>query len=81
MAKTKSGGRARQGTPRKGRRLGVKVPGGQLVKDGGIIVRQVGSSFHSGEGTKTGRDFTVFAVKSGKVNFSVKKGKKIAEVI
>lgn len=81
MAKTKAGGRARQGTPRKGRRLGVKVPGGQPIQNGGIIVRQIGSSIHSGEGTKTGRDYTVYAVKSGKVNFSVKKGKKIAEVI
>lgn len=80
MSTTKSGGRARQGTPRKGRRLGIKVPGGQIVKAGGIILRQIGSSFHAGEGTKIGRDFTLYAVKPGKVNFSVKRGKKIVEV-
>lgn len=80
MSKTKSGGRARQGTPRKGRRLGLKLFGGQVVKAGQIIIRQIGSTFHSGEGTGLGRDFTIYANKDGKVNFKIKKSKKVVEV-
>lgn len=81
MAHTKSAGRARQGTPRKGRRLGIKISGNSSVKTGNIILRQAGSSFHCGAGTKRGRDFTIFAKKDGKVIFRTLKGKKIVEVI
>lgn len=81
MAHTKTAGRARQGTPRKGRRLGVKISDGQSAKAGQIIVRQPGSTVHSGAGTKTGRDFTIYSLKDGVVNFKVQRGKKIAEVI
>ena len=81
MAKTKTGGRARQGTPRKGRRLGIKVFGSQPVEAGQIIVRQVGSSFHSGQGTGRGRDFTVYSLRKGVVNFRTLKGKKMVEVV
>lgn len=81
MAKTKSVGKTRQGTPRKGKRLGVKVFGGQTVKNGGIIIRQRGSSFHPGKGTKMGKDFTIFSLKDGKVNFTLHKDKKMVEVI
>jgi large subunit ribosomal protein L27 len=81
MAHTKSAGRARQGTPRKGKRLGVKVFGGQTVQPGDIIVRQRGSTFHPAEGTKMGRDFTIFSLKDGKVNFRVLKGQKLVEVV
>jgi len=80
MAHVKSTGRARQVTPRKGRRLGIKIFGGQAVKTGQIIVRQSGSSFHAGQGTKAGRDFTIFALKDGTVNFRTLKSKKIIEV-
>lgn len=80
MAHVKAGGRARQGTPRKGKRLGVKAYGGEKVKAGEIIVRQRGSSFHPSAGTKMGRDFTIFAVKEGVVNFKVLKGRKLVEV-
>lgn len=81
MAHTKSAGRARQGTPRKGNRLGVKVFGGQAVAAGDIIVRQRGSTFHPAQGTKMGRDFTIFSLKDGKVNFRVLKGRKLVEVL
>ena len=81
MAHVKSSGRARQGTPRKGRRLGIKVSGGQSVKTGQIILRQAGSSFRVGLGTNAGRDFTIFALKDGVVNFRTLKGKKLVEVI
>lgn len=81
MAHTKSAGRASQGTPRKGRRLGLKISGGGVVKKGQIILRQIGSSAHYGEGTSIGRDFTIFALKDGIVNFKKLKGKKIVEVL
>lgn len=80
MAHTKTTGRARQGTPRKGRRLGIKISGGQAIKNGQIILKQRGSSFHCGLGTKLGRDFTIFAIKNGVVNFRDLKRRKIVEV-
>ena len=81
MAHVKSGGRARQGTPRKGKRLGVKIFGGQEIKTGQIIIRQRGSTFHAGEGSSMGKDFTIFALRDGKVKFKVLKSKKIIDVI
>lgn len=69
MAHTKAGGATRQKGNRRGKRLGVKLFGGQVVASGGIIVRQKGSSFHAGTGVKTGRDFTLYAVKSGILKF------------
>jgi len=81
MAHVKSSGRARQGTPRKGRRLGIKIFGKERVRPGEIIVRQEGTSFHSGKGTRAGRDFTIFSLREGKVNFRKTFGKKYVEVI
>jgi len=81
MAHTKAAGKARQGTPRKGRRLGIKAFGGQVIKAGNIILRQRGSSFHPGLGTKMGRDYTIFSLKDGKVNFRTLRGRKLVEVV
>lgn len=81
MAHVKSGGKTRQGTPRKGKRLGVKAFGGQLVKNGNIVIKQRGSTVFPGEGTKMGRDFTIYAIKEGKVKFRDLSGKKIIEII
>ncbi|MDP3888860.1 MAG: 50S ribosomal protein L27 [bacterium] len=81
MSKTKAGGRAKQKTRRPGKRLGVKLYGGQKTETGQIIVRQRGSSFHAGEGVSTGRDFTLFAKNPGTVAFKVKKGRKVVSVI
>ncbi len=81
MAHVKAGGRARQGTPRKGRRLGLKVSGSQPVEAGKIIVRQRGSTLRPGTGVRMGRDYTLFAIKNGRVNFRTLRGKKIVEVI
>lgn len=80
MSTTKAGGKARQGTPRKGRRLGIKLFAGQVVKVGQILVRQIGSTMHPGKGASMGRDFTLFANKDGKVSFKVHKGKNVIEV-
>ena len=50
-------------------RLGVKLFGGQKVLAGGIIVRQRGSKHHAGKGVGTGRDWTLFALRDGTVQF------------
>lgn len=80
MAKTKTTGKTRQQRPRPGKRLGVKIFGGQKVKPGNIIVRQRGTKFHPGEGVGIGRDFTLFALRKGKVRFRTKRGKKLVYV-
>lgn len=80
MAKTKSKGKTRQQSPRPGKRLGVKIFGGQRVKPGNIIVRQRGTKFHPGKGVSMGRDFTLFAQESGEIKFKIKQGKKIVYV-
>ena len=81
MAHTKSQGKTNQKSNRPGQRLGVKLFGDQKVEVGQIIVRQVGSKYHSGAGTKFGKDFTVYAIKPGIVKFLNKFGKKIVSVV
>lgn len=82
MAKTKAGGsKASQQTPRRGKRRGVKVFGGQTIKKGSIVLRQKGAKFHPGEGVSMGRDFTLFALRDGMVEFGKKLGKKIVSVV
>lgn len=80
MAKTKAVGKTRQKPPRPGKRLGVKISGGQKVNPGNILVRQRGSTFHPGPGVKMGRDFTLFAIKEGVVEWTKKWGKKIVRI-
>jgi large subunit ribosomal protein L27 len=80
MAKTKAGGKTTQKTTRPGKRLGVKLFGGQKVAVGQIIVRQKGTRFHPGEGVKLGRDFTLYAVRNGRVSFSKRQGKVVVSV-
>lgn len=79
--KKAAGGRANQGTPRKGRRLGLKKYSGEKVIAGNIIIRQAGSTFHAGLGALMGKDFTIHALKSGKVNFRILHNRKLVEVI
>lgn len=81
MAKTKAGGKTNQRTRRPGRRLGVKVFGGQKIEPGQIIVRQLGTKFHPGAGVDMGRDFTLFALKSGTIVFKRKKGDQEIQVV
>ena len=71
MASKKAGGSTTNGRDSIAKRLGVKLFGGQFAKTGGIIVRQRGSSFHPGENVGMGKDYTLFALKDGIVNFSV----------
>jgi large subunit ribosomal protein L27 len=77
----KAGGKVSQKPPRCGKRLGVKLFGGQKANPGNIILRQVGSNFHPGQGTKMGKDYTIFAIKEGVVNFQTLKGRKVVEVV
>lgn len=69
MAHKKAGGSTRNGRDSRGKRLGVKKYGGQLVKAGNIIIRQRGSTYHAGNNVGTGRDYTLFALTDGKVVF------------
>lgn len=69
MSKTKAGGSSKNNRDSPGQRLGVKVYGGQPIRTGGIIVRQIGQTKVSGPGTKMGKDFTIFAMKDGTVQF------------
>ena len=81
MAHTKSQGKTNQKSNRPGQRRGVKKFGDQKIKVGEIIVRQVGSKFHGGVGTKTGKDFTIYAIRPGIVKFFTRMGKKVVSVI
>ena len=69
MAHRKEGGSASNLKDSPGKRLGVKVFGGQSVKTGNVIVRQRGLTKLAGPGTKLGRDYTIFAIRDGKVAF------------
>jgi large subunit ribosomal protein L27 len=80
MAHTKAGGSTRQKGNRKGKRLGVKLFGGQKVSPGNIIIRQKGSNFWPGLGVRMGNDFTLFSIKEGIVKFIKKQGKRVVTV-
>lgn len=81
MAHIKTGGTTRGNRDSEGKRLGVKVYGGTQVIPGNIIIRQRGTRVHPGEGTKLGRDFTIYAVKSGIVQFKRRLGDTLVEVL
>ena len=70
MAHKKGQGSSRNGRDSNSKRLGVKIYGGQLAKQGAIIVRQRGTKFHPGEGVGLGKDHTIFAKRPGVVKFS-----------
>lgn len=72
MAHKKAGGSSRNGRDSQSKRLGVKRYAGESVRAGNILVRQRGSKFHPGENVGMGRDYTLFALSEGKVEFQVK---------
>ena len=78
MSKTKAGGTAKNIHDSPGQRLGVKVFGGQKVKIGDVLVRQIGLTKRAGNGTFLSRDFTIHAAKDGVVKFSQRKVKKFS---
>ena len=65
---------SRSGGASNPRYLGVEAYDGQFLKTGSIIVRQRGTRIHPGKNVGQGRDFTLFALKDGKVKF-IKDGK------
>ncbi|MBI2359100.1 MAG: 50S ribosomal protein L27 [Deltaproteobacteria bacterium] len=69
MAHKKAGGSSRNGRDSKGQRRGVKMFGGQIVRAGNILVRQLGTRLHPGKNVGMGRDFTLFAKVDGVVRF------------
>ena len=69
MAHKKAGGSSRNGRDSAGRRLGVKLYGGESAAPGNIIVRQRGTRFWPGQGVGMGKDHTIFATQPGSVKF------------
>ena len=81
MAHTKAQGAVKGNRDSRPKRRGIKMYSGESAKPGNILVRQKGSKFSAGEGVMMGRDFTLFAVKTGKVSVKTLKGKKYIEVL
>jgi large subunit ribosomal protein L27 len=73
MAHKKGEGSVKNGRDSQSKRLGVKIFGGQAAIAGNIIIRQRGTVYHPGKNIGVGRDFTLFALTDGVVEF--KKGK------
>ena len=73
MATKKAGGSSRNGRDSAGRRLGVKIYGGQSVIPGNIIVRQRGTKIHPGDYVGMGRDHSIYSLIKGKVKFKKSK--------
>jgi large subunit ribosomal protein L27 len=69
MAHKKGQGSSRNGRDSNAQRRGVKRFGGQFVRAGNILVRQVGTKFHPGRGVAQGSDYTLYALIDGYVNF------------
>jgi len=81
MAHIKSGGTTKGNRDSIAKRLGVKVYAGEKVIPGNIIIRQKGTKFFPGNGTKMGNDYTIFSVKTGVVLFKRKLDRKYIEVV
>jgi large subunit ribosomal protein L27 len=82
MAHKKAGGSSRNGRDSAGRRLGLKMYGGESVLAGNILARQRGTKWHPGNNVGLGKDHTLFALIDGKVQFNTKaKGRKIVSVV
>lgn len=69
MAHKKGQGSSRNGRDSSGQRLGVKRFGGELVKAGSILVRQLGTKIHPGLNVGIGKDYTLYAKVDGKIKF------------
>jgi large subunit ribosomal protein L27 len=69
MAHKKAGGSTRNGRDSIGQRRGVKRNGGQIVKAGNILVRQLGTKIHPGTNVGLGRDYTLYAKVDGQVTY------------
>ena len=81
MAHTKAQGSVKGNRDSRPKYLGIKLYAGEQANPGNIIVRQRGSKFNPGRGTLMGKDFTIFAVSGGKINFKTLRGKQLVEVV
>ena len=82
MAHKKAGGSSRNGRDSAGRRLGVKLFGGEKAVAGNILVRQRGTTFHPGANVGMGKDHTLFALVDGSISFARKaKGRTYISVL
>ena len=82
MAHKKAGGSSRNGRDTAGRRLGIKLFGGQSVIAGNILARQRGTKWHPGQNVGIGKDHTLFAIINGRVEFNTKaKGRTYVSVV
>ncbi len=82
MAHKKAGGSSRNGRDSRGQRRGVKRFGGQVVKAGNILVRQLGTKIHPGANVGLGKDFTLFALVDGVVKYETRgRGRKVLKTV
>ena len=82
MAHKKAGGSSRNGRDSAGRRLGIKLFGGQIAVAGNILARQRGTKWHPGQNVGLGKDHTLFALIDGRVEFRTKaKGRTYVSVL
>ena len=80
MAHKKGQGSSRNGRDSNGQRRGVKIFAGQRVNAGTILVRQVGTRIHPGRNVGKGRDFTLFALRDGVVQYGTSRGRVVASI-
>lgn len=80
MATKKGGGNTRNGRDSNPKYRGVKVYGGQQIKKGGIIVRQVGLHYKNGTFVGVGKDYTLFSLADGVVTFFYRHGRTYVDV-
>ena len=80
MAHKKGQGSSRNGRDSNGQRRGMKRFGGEAVRAGSILVRQVGTRIHPGAGVGLGKDYTLFALVDGVVQYGRSRGRVVARV-
>jgi large subunit ribosomal protein L27 len=81
MAHKKGQGSSRNGRDSQGQRRGIKRYAGQAVLAGNILVRQVGTLIHPGTHVGMGRDFTLFALKTGTVKYSKSGPRRVCSIV
>jgi large subunit ribosomal protein L27 len=81
MAHKKGASSSRNGRDSNAQRLGVKRFGGQKVNAGEILIRQRGTKFHPGAHVGRGGDDTLFALEAGSVQFSMRRGRKMVNIV
>ncbi len=80
MAHKKGVGSSRNGRDSNSQRLGVKAYGGELIHAGSIIIRQRGTQFHPGVNVGRGKDDTLFAMVTGRVQFKLSKNRRTVTI-